>query len=234
MRLTRLLLPAIGAVLALVPASGLADSGASSPTLSFFSGGGGAQAHWNATSDQPSGDIDNQDIEIDTTTAGYAGVLVHHVTGIPVAEFPDSSYWMKGPVGPTLGSPRLEVIFETAAGAPDGDAQLVANTFTGDWQFVSDTYLLLVQNGWDLRGGTCGFQYHVTWQIAQGCHAGDLVSSVYFIADPYPRTQYLDDISVDGKFFTSASDNGGGVNDPAGPDATLDTSLVPTVVLPPI
>jgi hypothetical protein len=213
-----------------------ADNGSASTTMNFFSGGGGAHADWLSTIDQPPGDSDNQAVRLVTTDQGYAGVLYHHVTGIPAEAFPDSSYWMRGdvpPGTPTLGSPRLVVAFETAAGAPDGDAELDANVFTGDWQVVSDAVGLGVQNGWDIHSAACPFLYHQDWNTAQGCHAGDLVYAVYFTTDPYPREQMLDDIYVNGKRFSSASDNGGGNNDPAGPDATTDPTLLPPI-LPPL
>src|SRR5579872_680085 len=193
-------LVAAGAALALIPAAALADNGSSSPTLSFFSGGGGAQAHWLATADQPPGDTDNQAIEILTTTSGYAGILVHHVTGIPAAAFPDSSFWMKEPAGSTLGSPRLVVEFQNAAGGPDGDAELDANAATGGWQPVSDTVAPVVQNGWDIHSAACPFVYHQLWTTAQSCHAGDVVSTAFLVADPYNRDQLIDDISVDSKY----------------------------------
>src|SRR5438128_5141374 len=106
------------------PTTALADKGRLSPTLSFFSGGNGGHADWLATSDQPPGDTDNQAIRLQTTNGaptfehGYAGILVHHVTGIPTADFPDSSFWNKTPDTPyfgepyTLGSPRLVVEFQ--------------------------------------------------------------------------------------------------------------------------
>jgi hypothetical protein len=79
----------ITAVLVTVPTVGLADQGNGPPTLSFFSGGDGAHADWLVTSDQPPGDTDNQAIRLLTTNGaptfakGYAGISVHHVTGIP-------------------------------------------------------------------------------------------------------------------------------------------------------
>jgi len=90
-----LMLFAVLAVAGAAPIAGLADSGNPPPTLSFFSGGQGAHADWLATSDQPPGDTDNQAIRLLTTDGaptyekGYAGILVHHVTGIPAADFPD-------------------------------------------------------------------------------------------------------------------------------------------------
>src|ERR1041385_1151609 len=105
----------------------LADNGNASPTLSFFSGGNGAHADWLATSDQPPGDTDGQAIRLLTVNGaptfaqGYAGILVHHVTGIPATSFPDSSFWNRTP-SPyffepyTLGSPRLVVEFQDATG----------------------------------------------------------------------------------------------------------------------
>ena len=129
------LLAAATALLACAAPALAGSTGHAPPTLSFFSGGGGAHADWLATSDQPPGDTDNQAIRLVTTTAsnGYAGILVHHVTGLPAATFPDSSFWNKGPAGPTLGSPRLVVEFQTGAGVPDGDAQLDQNMRSGDW-----------------------------------------------------------------------------------------------------
>src|ERR1041385_768843 len=102
-----------------------ADNGNASPTLSFFSGGNGAHADWLATSDQPPGDLDNQAIRLLTVDGaptfqqGYAGILFHHVTGIPAEAFPDSAFWNKTPCPyagspATLGSPRLVVEFQNA------------------------------------------------------------------------------------------------------------------------
>src|SRR5216117_421966 len=127
----------------------LAGNGNAGPTLSFFSGGNGGHADWLATSDQPTGDTDNQAIRLLTTNGaptyakGYAGILVHHVTGIPAADFPDSSFWNKTPdpyiFEPyTQGSPRLVVAFQNAAGQFDGYGALRENTRLNGWELVSD------------------------------------------------------------------------------------------------
>src|SRR5438132_511221 len=129
--------------------SALAEPGVGPPTLSFFSGGNGAHADWLVTSDQPPGDTDNQAIRLLTTDGaptfakGYAGILVHHITGIPAAAFPDSSFWNKTPdpylFEPyTQGSPRLVVEFHNAAGQFDGYGALRENTRLNDWEEVSD------------------------------------------------------------------------------------------------
>ena len=97
--LLRLMIAAFGvcALAGSAPAIVAADNGHASPTLSFFSGGGGAHADWFRSDDQPPGDTDGQAIRLLTTTTGYAGILFHHVTGIPAAEFPDSEFWNKTP-----------------------------------------------------------------------------------------------------------------------------------------
>ena len=48
-------------------------------------------------------------------------------------------------------------------------------------------------------------------------------------ADAYGIYQLIDDINVNGKTFSKASDNGNGNNTPAGPDATTDPSLLPLI-----
>src|SRR5437762_8145625 len=127
----------------------LAGNGNAGPTLSFFACGNGAHADWLATSDQPTGDTDNQAIRLVTTNGaptfehGYAGILVHHVTGIPAGLFPDSSFWNKTPdfyLGEpyTLGSPRLVVAFQNAASEFDGHGALRENFRSNDWEQVSD------------------------------------------------------------------------------------------------
>jgi hypothetical protein len=223
------------------PATILADNGNASPTLSFFSGGNGAHADWLATSDQPPGDTDGQAIRLLTVNGaptfaqGYAGILVHHVTGIPATSFPDSSFWNRTP-SPyffepyTLGSPRLVVEFQDATGQYSGDAELDAAVRGNGWEHVSatDDY---PNSGWDIHSATCPFLYHQTWTVAQGCHATETVLSVYIVADAYGIYHLIDDINVDGKTFSSASDNGGGINDPAGPDLTTDLSLLPPVLV---
>lgn len=237
-------------VLLAMPATVVADSGNGPPTLSFFSGGDGANAHWLNTADQPPGDTDGQAIELQTTndaptfTKGFAGILVHHVTGIPAADFPDSSFWNETPSPyfgepSTLGSPRLVVEFQTAAGVADGDAELDENTRGNGWEQVSDqpdntTLGAYPNSGWDIHSTSCPFLYHQMWSVAQSCHAGDVVSSVFIVADPYGIDHFIDDINVGGKTFSSASDNGDGLNDPAGPAATIDLSLLPPLTFPPL
>ena len=81
-------------------------------------------------------------------------------------------------------------------------------------------------------GGPCSFLYNVKWSVVQSCFSGHTVLSVFIVADAYGIYHLIDDITVDGKTFSSASDNGNGKNDPAGPDATTDPSLLPPVVFP--
>jgi hypothetical protein len=154
------------------PSIALADNGRPSPTLSFFSGGNGAHANWLATSDQPLGDTDNQAIRLETTNGaptyekGYAGILFHHVTGIPDGAFPDSSFWNKTP-NPylfepyTQGSPRLVVAFQNAAGQFVGYGALRQNTRLNEWENVSDEDNY-PNADWDVMGGPCGFVYNTT------------------------------------------------------------------------
>jgi hypothetical protein len=235
-----------------MPTTAIADSGKAPPTLSFFSGGAGAHADWLATTDQPPGDTDNQAIRLLTTNGaptyakGYAGILVHHVTGIPAAAFPDSAFWNKTPcpyVGEpnTLGSPRLVVLFQNAAGEFDGYGDLRENVRNCGWEKVSDAEFdtehaspntplgAYPNSAWDVMGGPCGFRYNVQWTDVQGCFAGDTTLAVYIVADAYGIYHLIDDITVNGKTFSSASDNGGGNNDPAGPTATTDPSLLPPI-----
>jgi hypothetical protein len=223
--------------LLLAAASASADNGNAPPTLSFFSGGDGANVHWLATADQP-GDTDNQAIQLQTTndaptfSQGYAGILVHHVTGIPAVAFPDSEFWVKATnySGASLGSPRLVVEFQDAAGNYVGNGQLRPLTLTSQWQDVNDT-TAYPNSGWDVSGGNCGFLYNVKWQDVQSCFTSDTVLSVFIVADAYGINHLIDDITVDYKRFSSASDNGAGNNTPAGPTATTDPSLLPPNLL---
>lgn len=236
------LVVAAGVGLFMLPAAA-ADNGNAPATLSFFSGGDGGQAHWLATADQPPGDTDNQAIELQTTNdaptfaAGYAGILVHHVTGIPAVEFPDSAFWVKATdySGPSLGSPRLVVAFQNAAGQYVGYGDLRPLELSPMWQDVNDTTSYPF-SGWDVMPqgaytGPCLFVYNTKWQTVQTCFADDTVMTAYIVADAYGIDHLIDDISVDGKTFSSASDNGSGNNDTAGPDATTDPSLLPPLLL---
>jgi hypothetical protein len=56
--------------------------------------------------------------------------------------------------------------------------------------------------------------------------------AVYIATDAYGIYHLIDDITVDGKTFSSGSDNSSGNNDPAGPDATIDLSLLPPLPIP--
>jgi hypothetical protein len=231
-----------------VSASAPADNGNASPTLSFFSGGLGAHADWLATEDQPPGDTDNQAIRLLTVNdaptfeQGYAGILVHHVTGIPATAFPDSAFWNKTPEPylfepATEGSPRLVVEFQDALGQFDGYGDLRENARGNDWEQVSDaefgpnsTAGAYPNSAWDVMGGPCGFRYNVQWSDVQACFVGDTVLSVFIVADAYGIYHLIDDITVDGKSFSSGSDNSNGDNDPAGPDLTTDLSLLPPIL----
>src|SRR5262249_52449730 len=164
---------------------------------------------------------------------GYAGILVHHVTGIPAELFPDSSFWNKTPEPyfgepATLGSPRLIVAFQNAAGEFVGYGALRENTRLNGWEFVSDT--ANPNAAWDVMGGPCGFVYNTNWPAVQMCFSGDTTLSVYLVADAYGIYHLIDDITVNGKTFSKAADNSNGDNTPAGPDATLDPSLLPPIL----
>jgi hypothetical protein len=227
------------------PTTAIADNGNAGTTASFFSGGAGGHADWLATDDQPPGDTDNQAIRLITTNGaptfeqGYAGILFHHVTGIPAATFPDSAFWNKvrcPAAGATLGSPRLVVLFQNAAGQFNGLAELRENFRNcDDWEMVSDsefpeanaTFGAFPNSAWDARLGPCGFLYNVVWSAVQSCHPTDTILSVYITTDAYGIYHLIDDITVNGKRFSSARDNGNGNNDPAGPIATTDPSLLP-------
>jgi hypothetical protein len=230
----------------------LADNGNASPTLSFFSGGNGAHADWFVTADQPPGDTDNRAIRLLTTNGaptfehGYAGILVHHVTGIPAEAFPDSAFWNKTPcpyVGmvATFGSPRLVVEFQDASGKFDGYGDLRENTRgCNDWEKVSDSEFVTPNgtagvypnSGWDVMGKTCATPYNVQWSDVQACFAGDTTLAVFIVADAYGIYHLIDDITVNGKTFSNASDNSNGNNDSAGPLATIDLSLLPPLPMP--
>ena len=232
----------------------LADNGNASPTLSFFSGGSGAHADWFATTDQPAGDIDNQAIRLYTFNGaptfahGYAGILVHHVTGIPAEMFPDSAFWNKTPCPyfgepATAGSPRLVVEFQDAGGNFVGYGDLRENARGCDWEQVSDAQFpspnatagVYPNSAWDVMNVPLGapcypFRYNVQWSDVQACFAGDTTLSVFIVADAYGIYHLIDDITVNNKKFSSGSDNSNGNNDPAGPDLTIDTSLLPPIL----
>ena len=90
-------------------------------------------------------------------------------------------------------------------------------------------------SAWDIMGGpaACIYRYNVTWSVVQYCFAADTVLTVYLTTDAYGIYHLIDDITVNGKTFSSASDNGGGNNDPAGPTATTDPSLLPPIMFLP-
>jgi hypothetical protein len=204
-----------------------ADNGNAPTTMSFFSSGGGAHADWLATADQPTGDTDRQAVRLLTTTQGYAGILFHHVTGIPAEAYPDSSFWVKSTnyAGPSLGSPRLVVLFQDALGQPVGYGDLRPLVLGPTWQLVAG-------NNWDVMGGPCGFRYQVAWEVVQSCFATFTTLAVYMTTDPYGVEHRIDDIETNHKTFSSASDNGNGNNSAAGPDATTDPTLLPPLIVP--
>jgi hypothetical protein len=242
-----LVLAGATALVGAAPAVSLGDNGNAPTTMSFFSGGNGGHADWFVTGDQPPGDTDHQAVRLVTTNGaptfehGYAGILFHHVTGIPAADFPDSSFWNKTPFPypgepSTLGSPRLVVAFQNAAGQYDGYADLREVTRGNGWEEVSDQ-TGYPNSAWDVMNkpsGLCSpFAYSLTWTAVQTCFTGDTTLAVYLTTDAYGIYHLIDDLTVNGKTFSSASDNGNGNNDPAGPDATTDPSLLPPLFLLP-
>jgi len=66
--------------------------------------------------------------------------------------------------------------------------------------------------------------------VVQSCFAGHTTLSVYIVADAYGIYHLIDDITVNGKTFSKAADNSNGDNTPAGPDPTLDPTLLPPVL----
>jgi hypothetical protein len=193
------------AVGALAGPAAAADNGNAGPTLSFYSGGQGAQAHWQHDRNDSPDDDNLQDIKIRTTTSprGFAGVLVHHVEGTPVEAYPNSRFEVKtngvAPSGvSSLGSPRLVIQFSDG-----GRAELRPLLLFPEWQTVQDP-------DWDNNGGTCGFLYETTWNVIQGCHAGAVVTNAYIATDPYGFTYYIDNLETAGKTWSQAADNGNG------------------------
>lgn len=189
------------AILVGAPAAWAADKGNAPATLSFFSSGSGAHAGWVHTDDQPAIDTDYaQAIQIHTTAGGYAGVLVHHVYGWPTETFPKSSYDFKAATpGPSLGSPRLVILFSDG-----GRAELRPLTWTTAWQKVDDP-------NWDNNGGVCGFRYETDWSSIQACHPGTFITNEYITTDPgLPNDFLIDNLETAGRTFSSASDNGNG------------------------
>jgi hypothetical protein len=181
------------------------DKGNAGPTLSFYSGGAGANAHWQNDRADSADDDNKQDIEIRTTTApnGYAGVNVHHVYGTPTEDYPNSRFEVKSNVPApggvsSLGSPRLVIQFSDG-----GRAELRPLFLFPDWRPVSDP-------DWDNNGGTCGFRYETTWNEVQACHAGTFVTDVYIATDPYGLTYWIDNLTTAGKNWSQAADNGNG------------------------
>ena len=194
----------VAAVALAAGASASTDRGNAPPTLSFYSGGGRANAHWqNDPNDSPADD-NTQDIKIRTSTRpnGYAGVSVHHVAGTPTASYPNSSFEVKSNVPaantPSLGSPRLVIRFSDG-----GRAELRPLFLSDQWQQVTDP-------NWDNNGGSCGFMFQTTWNQIQSCHAGTVVTNVFIATDPYGLTYWIDNLSTAGKTWNEASDNGNG------------------------
>jgi hypothetical protein len=168
-----------------------------SSSLSFFSSGGGAHADWLHTEDQPAGDTDQQAFRVVDTTTGYAGADVKHAEGLPVEEYPPSSFDFKASQpGPSLGYPRLLYLFDDG-----GNAYLRPLTWSTSWQTVSD-------DNWDSNGGTCLFQYQKTWEDVQACHAGAIVTQIVFVTDPGINVTFLvDNLDTAGKVISNAGDN---------------------------
>jgi hypothetical protein len=209
--------------LTLSAGAALADNGNPPTTMSFFSSGGGAHADWLATSDQPTGDTDNQAVRLLTTTPG--GILFHHVTAIPALRYPDSWFWVKSTNYAGASGVLRAWSFQNDLGQPVGYGDLRPLVLGPTWQLVAG-------NNWDVMGGPCEYRFGVAWEVEQQCFATFTTLAVYMTTDPYGVEHRIDGIETNGKMVSSASDNGSGVNDPAGPDVTTDPTLLPPLIVP--
>jgi hypothetical protein len=188
----------LGALSLVATAVAPAQARRTSPSLSFFSGGGGAHADWLHTDDQPAGDLDQQAFRVVATAVGYAGADVKHAEGLPTASYPASSFDFKAnQAGPSLGSPRLMYFFSDG-----GRADLRPLVWEPEWNKVDG-------NNWDNNGGPCGFQFQRTWDEIKACHPNTIVTNIVFVADPGREVTFLvDNLAVLDTVISHARDNG--------------------------
>jgi hypothetical protein len=108
--------------------------------------------------------------------------------------------------GPSVGSPRMVILF-----SDNGNADLRPLTWTANtWTHLDG----MVGNNWDNNGG-CGFLYGTTWTAVKACHPGATITGIFMVNDsgyaggPYPNGEQvtLDNITVNNITATGPNNN---------------------------
>lgn len=175
-------------------------AGRTAPSVSFFEGGEG-NAHW-SQDESSGGDRFSMELEVPDAVS-YAGIDLHHEEGRPAPEHAPSFDFYSTATGPSLGSPRLVILFSDA-----GKAELRPLAWAQDeWTTVGGG-----DNNWDNNGGTCGYLYQTTYDAVRACHPGATVTAAFLVSDSgyaYPEgyTHYIDNLEYDGTTISRPSDN---------------------------
>ena len=180
------------------------------PNIRFFSGPQSA-AHWTP---KDSSDANRMSIELKVgpfTSGGYAGFVLNHVEGQPAPEEEPSFMHKEDRAGESGGSPRLVIQFVSEVPGTPNDITLRPDHWSTDWQLVGQGD---GDGNWDVRGGTCGFRYDVTYEEALACHEDGIVAAAFVVSDsnwmPDKTTGYLnwiDQLQYNGFEFSHPSDN---------------------------
>ncbi len=138
----------------------------------------------------PPGATDTQSISLFIPDAdAFAGVELLGIDNSAPATGP--SFWFYSTVSSAASgaSPRLVMTFSDGGNIALRPLSWTANT----WTFVDGSQAL-----WDNSGGSCGFQFGITYAADLACHAGATVTSAFVVTDSgwliNPYTHLIDNI----------------------------------------
>jgi hypothetical protein len=181
------------------------------PNIHFFSGEQ-SDAHWTP---KDSADSNNHSVELEVgpeVGTSFAGLELNRVEGTTPPEREPYFYHKEDQAGPSGGSPRLVIRFVSDTGLDR--IELRPDGWSTSWQLVGEGD---GDGNWDSNGGTCGFQYDVTYAQALACHPGAVIQSVILVTDSNwlylgGYTNWVDRLQYDGYEFSGPSDNSNSPN----------------------
>lgn len=179
--------------------------------VSFFAGGNGS-AFWTNTT---SNDSDPFSMQLDVPdTSSYAGITLHHVSGMQPPANPPSFDYKVDQTGPSGGSPRLVIQFTSPAGTT-----LYIDLRPLAWTADTSKTESGSSNDWDLMNSgvaSCpAFEYEQSYSslvsTVESCDPGAVVQSAYVVADNFAYvtgyTAWIDNLQYAGKTISQPSDN---------------------------
>jgi hypothetical protein len=195
-------LAALG-VAVMAPSASAVAPNSNGQKAAFFTGGTGRAGWVNGNDGAAPGDTDGKVMSLTSPDgSSYGGFAAHAIDGVDVSDITALSYdfdvtspdWSGG----GGGSPRLVVEFSDG-----GNVALnpVTSLTSGTW-----VHMDAMTGAVDNEGGSCGFQYQISWSDAAACHAGESVTDAFVVVDSgwvAPMSVQVDNLTLNNTVYTS-------------------------------